>query len=211
LKEKLNGFAELCGEWDFRNIDMTEAHLAGIDIVKNAIIPTCEIYSPDIDDYVSCGGNKIQSKRLVNTFKNLDLNNLYEVKDFIEDIESEIDWNKVEKEILRELEKQKKELEVDETEDNFEDRIVPAKTLGEGWNWHKYDDGSGHLESPDGNEYMIYDLCTNEYKETLDSSYDFFPLSYYYADGVDPSEFKPFDYMEHEMSKYLAKEKEISL
>lgn len=39
---------------------------------------------------------------------------------------------------------------------------------------------------------MSYDLDTNEYKETNDSQYEFFPLSYYYADGINPSEFKPF-------------------
>ena len=93
--------------------------------------------------------------------------------------------------------------------------IVPAKKLGEGWNWHKYDDGSGHLESPEGKEYMSYDLQTNEYRITRDSSYDLFPLSYYYADGVDPSKFKPFEYMENEMIDYvLPREKnntEISL
>lgn len=213
MKEKLNRFAELCCSWDFRDIDMTEAHLGSIDInkKKHIIIPSCELYSPDIDDYVSCVGNKIQSKRLVNIFNNLDLNDRYEVKEFINDIENKIDWKKIEKELYDEIEQEKTRIELLE-ENDFKEEIVQAKSLGEGWNWHKFNDGSGHLESPDGKEYMSYDLCTNEYKETPDSSYDFFPLSYYYADGIDPSEFKPFNYMEHEMCKLLSKEKEeISL
>ena len=54
---------------------------------------------------------------------------------------------------------------------------------------------------------MIYDLETNEYKFDKDSDYDFFPLSYYYGDGVDPKDFKPFEYMEEEiLTKYLHQE-----
>ena len=93
---------------------------------------------------------------------------------------------------------------------NFEEKIVPSEKLGRGWYWHKYNDGSGYLESPDGKEYMSYDLDTNEYKETNDSQYEFFPLSYYYADGINPSEFKPFEYMENEMIEViLPKEKKM--
>lgn len=82
----------------------------------------------------------------------------------------------------------------------LEELIVPAKKL-DGWNWHKYDDGSGHLESPDGKEYMLYDLCTNEYQETINSCYELFPLNYYYADGVEQENFKPFEYMEDELKE----------
>ena len=28
---------------------------------------------------------------------------------------------------------------------------------------------------------------------------EFFPLSYYYLDGIEPSQFKTFDFMEQEM------------
>lgn len=92
--------------------------------------------------------------------------------------------------------------------DEFDEKIVPAEKLGRGWYWHKYNDDSGYLESPDGKEYMSYDLDTNEYKETNDSQYEFFPLSYYYADGINPSEFKSFEYMENEMIEViLPKEK----
>ena len=41
-------------------------------------------------------------------------------------------------------------------------------------------------------------------KRVKDSDYDFFPLSYYYGDGVNPKDFKPFEYMEEEvLTKYL--------
>ena len=42
--------------------------------------------------------------------------------------------------------------------------VTPAKTLPTGWVWVRYDDGSGHLESPDGKSWFSFDLDTNEYK-----------------------------------------------
>lgn len=88
-------------------------------------------------------------------------------------------------------------------------QIEDAKKMGKGWFWIKYYDGSGNLQSPDGKEYMEYDLNTNEYKETPKSRWEFFPLNYYYADGYKKEEFKPFEYMEEEMIKYvLPREKE---
>ena len=89
---------------------------------------------------------------------------------------------------------------------NNEDKVsfVPATLLPKGWIWKMYYDGSGCLLSPERKEFMIYDLETNEYKFDKDSDYDFFPLSYYYGDGVDPKDFKPFEYMEEEiLTKYL--------
>lgn len=96
-----------------------------------------------------------------------------------------------------------------EYDDNFlfsDVKLEQAKLLPKGWIWKKYDDGSGCLKSPDGKDYMSYDLSTNEYQVTRDSSYDFFPLSYYYGDGFDPSEFNPFDYMEQEVKRLFFKE-----
>ena len=89
---------------------------------------------------------------------------------------------------------------------NNEDKVsfVPATLLPKGWTWKRYYDGSGCLLSPEQKEFMIYDLETNEYKFDKDSDYDFFPLSYYYGDGVNPKDFKPFEYMEEEvLTKYL--------
>lgn len=39
-----------------------------------------------------------------------------------------------------------------------------AALLEDGWVWIDYDDGSGHLENPNGEEYVMYDFCTQEYK-----------------------------------------------
>lgn len=86
-------------------------------------------------------------------------------------------------------------------ENNYQEglSIVPAKKLEDGWNWYKYDDGSGHLEGPDGTQYMNYDLSTNEYKLMQNLKWEFFPLDYYYIDGIKSSQFNVFDFMEQEM------------
>lgn len=46
------------------------------------------------------------------------------------------------------------------------DGVNQAALLEKGWMWIGYDDGSGHLESPNGEEYVSYDFCTQEYKYT---------------------------------------------
>jgi len=229
MSKKLKAFEILCGDWDYRNIDMTEPHLQGIQIIDNHHIGiSCELFSPDLDEYVSCDSGIIEDKKLVKKFKKLNLDNQDEVLNFISDINSLIDWDKVDNDLYGQVELEKINMQDEEKiEENFEENeefddyyeddaiIIPAEKLGEGWNWHKYSDGSGHLESPGGKEYMSYDLQTNEYKITNKSSYDFFPLNYYYIDGVDPSEFNPFEYMENEMIDFVLpreeKNEEISL
>ncbi len=58
---------------------------------------------------------------------------------------------------------------IEEYEETLPERIQ-AETLPPGWTWVKYDDASGHLESPEGKSYMIYDMNTKEYKIEDDSS-----------------------------------------
>ena len=185
---------------------MTEPHLQGIEIIDNDILVNCELFSPEVDDYVSCNGGIINDKNIVKKFEDLDLTNKEDVLDFIIVINNYINWEEVNKNLSDEIDKEL--IRADEYED-FEEIIVPVEKLGEGWNWHKYDDGSGYLESPEGKEYMSYDLCTNEYMFDNNSDWEFFPLSYYYADGIEPSEFKAFDFMENEIfKKILSKEKD---
>ncbi len=63
----------------------------------------------------------------------------------------------------------------DETFEEY-DEVLPeriqAETLPTGWIWVKYEDRSGHLESPEGKSYMIYDLDTKEYKIDEDGSWN---------------------------------------
>ena len=206
INKKLKEFENLCVDWDYRNIDMTEPHLQGIEIIDNDILVNCELFSPEVDDYVSCNGGIINDKNIVKKFEDLDLTNKEDVLDFITVINNYINWEEVNTNLSDEVDK---ELIGSDEYDDFEEIIVPVEKLGEGWNWHKYDDGSGYLESPEGKEYMSYDLCTNEYMFDNNSDWEFFPLSYYYADGIEPSEFKAFDFMENEIfKKILSKEKD---
>lgn len=40
-----------------------------------------------------------------------------------------------------------------------------AMLLGDGWNWIEYDDGSGHLENPNGKSVISFDYTTQEYRD----------------------------------------------
>lgn len=220
LKEKLQKFSELCGDWDYRNIDMTDSHIQRIDIEKDDISISCELFSTERDDYVSCDGGTFKDKSLISKFKKLNLNKQEDVLDFISSLNNLVDWNKVDNDLNKEIEIERKNIDsvvdsdvlVEDDYDDMEAKIVPCKKLGEGWFWHKYNDGSGHLQSPEGKEYMSYDLCTNEYMvDRISKDYDLFPLSYYYVDGVDPSKFDAFDFMEQEMiDVILPREKETA-
>lgn len=192
IKNKELAFLSLCGDWDYRkNVDMTEPHLQGITIRDNKILISCEKLSEPADDYVSCIATEIEDENMINKFKKLNLKNKGEVIDFISNIEKFVDWKKISKMLEQE--------ELKLCEEGL--TIIESESL-EGWHWYKYDDGSGHLESPDKEEYMSYDLSTNEYKITKESDWELFPLSYYYADGVEPEKFDPFKFMEQEMLDY---------
>lgn len=114
LENKQKIFEIICGDWDYRNIDITNPHLQGIQLVNNKIEISCELFSPDIDDYVSCDGGTINDIKIINDFENLDLENKNEVLDFISDIENLIDWDKVSNDLDSEVEKEKLKLENEE-------------------------------------------------------------------------------------------------
>ncbi|UMQ41557.1 hypothetical protein MKS83_19495 [Chryseobacterium sp. Y16C] len=52
------------------------------------------------------------------------------------------------------------------SQDDFNENLVSASGLPEGWCWREYDDGSGSLKSPTGNSYYGYDLQTQEYRSS---------------------------------------------
>lgn len=119
LKNKLDKFASLCGDWDYRNIDMTSPHLQSIAIKNNTICISCEKYSTSLDEYVSCNYKEIKNNDLINKFNLLDLSNKEDVLEFMNSIENHIDFKNVEN-ILYDLEQQElkesdleKELEID--------------------------------------------------------------------------------------------------
>jgi hypothetical protein len=49
------------------------------------------------------------------------------------------------------------------SDEGFEENLIAASDLPDGWVWREYDDGSGSLQSPSGHRYYSYDLQTQEY------------------------------------------------
>ena len=117
--KKTKRFTELCGDWDYRNIDMSNVHLESLKIQKDKLILTCEKYSSQIDGYVSCPACEVESKELVCEFRLLDLENREHVLNFMSKLENYIDHKKVERELNnkeKELIKNKESLEEMEIE-----------------------------------------------------------------------------------------------
>ena len=108
LKEKYNRFAELCGDWDFRNIDMTQPHLSSISINNKTVYLYCEIFSDQLDDYVSCYAGACKDQSLVKMFYDLDLNDVNSVNDYINYLEMEIDWQNIKRKLYFEEKRQLK-------------------------------------------------------------------------------------------------------
>ena len=88
LIEKIEQFNELCGDWDFRNIDMTSPHLQGIDIEDDKVHIYFELFSSELDEYISCDEGLFSNKKLVNKFKQLDLRDYISVNAYIKEIEN---------------------------------------------------------------------------------------------------------------------------
>lgn len=63
-----------------------------------------------------------------------------------------------------------------------------AMLLGDGWKWVEYDDGSGHLENPNGKSVISFDYTTQEYRDLhgewkfMDNYPDSTPLSQFKTD-----------------------------
>ena len=109
LNYKLEKFRDYCGDWDYRNIDMTLPHLQSIEITNNDISIEVEMYSIVLEDYVSVDGGNFSNENLVDKFKNLDLNCREEVWEFMNDIENLIELKKMDKKLYLEEKKQLKQ------------------------------------------------------------------------------------------------------
>ncbi len=105
FRNKLDKFATLCGDWNYRNIDMNDSHLASIDIKDDVISISCEKYSTKLDEYVFCSSCEIKDKNIVRQFNLLDLADRENVLDFISKINSHIDYDKVDNNLYIEEQK----------------------------------------------------------------------------------------------------------
>jgi hypothetical protein len=111
-------FNQILTEWDFIQDyigqDITEPYLAGVSIDGDKIGISCELWDPDIDDFVSVSGGDFEAPEIVNAIKNANFDStadIYaEAKPIYYDISNLIDWNKVSDDLYSELHKQKEEL-----------------------------------------------------------------------------------------------------
>lgn len=106
--------------------------------------------------------------------------------------------------------------EENEINNNEEELDLPfkkqAENLPEGWLWVSYNDGSGHLQSPDGQDYFSYDWTTGEYKITPDKSYDFFMVENYESGGYSIGGFDKFqEYAEKYINDNILNKEENEL
>lgn len=87
---------------------------------------------------------------------------------------------------------------------NEQDQSQNVKNKEEIWTWIHYSDGSGHVRSPNGKKYFVYDWDTKEYRVTPASRWEI------YIDVYDPSDKnKTFDdfkkFAEQEIKIKIAK------
>lgn len=124
LIQKISKFNELCGDWDYRNIDMTDSHIASIDVLdtkEKYLIVSCELYSTRVDEYVSCSAEPIKNRKIIKDFLNLDLDNREDVFEFFNEINSHINWSIIDEKLEKEEQKLIKEYDLsDELEDEYE-------------------------------------------------------------------------------------------
>lgn len=119
-KKKIVEFNKLCVDWDYRNIDMNDSHISGIDINNNIISINCEKYDRKLDSYISCSGGMIASKKLLERFNSLDLTRYEDVLNFISELDNCVDWNKVDSLLYQERDKELKKLDIGNLEEEIE-------------------------------------------------------------------------------------------
>lgn len=105
LLDKIKYFNYLCGEWDYRNIDMTDSHIAGIEIKNNVIEISCEKYSASVEEYLFSDGGSIKNDEIINRFLELNIEDRSEVLEFIRTLNGYVNWKKVDKDLLKEEQK----------------------------------------------------------------------------------------------------------
>lgn len=99
INKKIKEFNRMCGDWDYRNTDMTDVHLGGIEIKYRAIKMYCEKYDVDLDNYIICYSGRVNNQNYLKNFIELDLENREKVLEYISSLEDCIDWKKVDNDL----------------------------------------------------------------------------------------------------------------
>ena len=104
LSQRVDRFNQLCGNWDYRNIDMTQPHLSSIsiDIDRYKVNVYCEKYDVDLEEYISCKATTLlkgQADYIIQNFKVIFSEEWINPKDLINYINYKIDWDYVREEL----------------------------------------------------------------------------------------------------------------
>lgn len=104
LSQKVDHFNQLCCDYHYRNIDMCEPHLSGIniDIDRYNVDVYCGMYVPDLDDYVSCKVTtllKWHADFVIQRIKVIFSEDWINPKDIMNFINHKIDWDLVKEEL----------------------------------------------------------------------------------------------------------------
>lgn len=102
-KDNVGTFNTILTEWDFiqewTGTDVTSPHIECIEVDGDKIHVECELWDPDLDDYVFCDGGDFEAPEIVKMLDDVDFNksfNVYEdAKPIYSAIAQLVDWDKV--------------------------------------------------------------------------------------------------------------------
>ena len=103
LDSKVDEFNNILCQWDFiqewTHTDITEPHIECIEVNGNKIHVECELWDPDLDDYVFCDGGDYEAPNVIELLNKADFYKSYnvyeEAKPIYDSISALIDWNRV--------------------------------------------------------------------------------------------------------------------
>lgn len=99
----LDTFNQILTEWDFiqewTGTDITSPHIECIEVNGDKIHVECELWDPDLDDYVFCDGGDFEAPEIVKMLNEVDFDrcfNVYEAaKPIYNEVSKLVDWDKV--------------------------------------------------------------------------------------------------------------------
>lgn len=102
-KDNIDKFNQIIGEWDFiqgyTGGDVLDPHIGSVEINGDKLHIECELWDPDVDDYVFCSGGDFEAPDIITMLNEADFDNCFNVYEvaapIYKEIEKLIDWNKV--------------------------------------------------------------------------------------------------------------------
>lgn len=176
--DNLETFNDILGEWDFIG-EVTNPYVSGVMIDNGDTIGvSCELWDPDLDDYVSVDGGSYKAPEIVQMINSADFENSfnrYEVaRPIVSAIENLVDWDKVSDELYKQVHTEMNESDtLDKDEYEALDYYLNASKLNDSGFYIKQDkNGVDHfIDAEDKNKKyslknglkIVYDSVVPEY------------------------------------------------